>query len=97
MNTAAELVVFQRARRNQGPQPAGNILDSATLVANLTAVLEQHIEHLKDTWPKQARRWDGNIGKLVPDGPPPDPFDASRDPTACALALLIGYIADADR
>lgn len=97
-NTAAELVAFQRTQRERAgrPPPSGDILQPATLVENLTAVLEQHIETLREKHPRQPMRWDGNAGRMVPDGPPPNPFDPSADPTARALALLVGYIADAE-
>lgn len=96
-SNAAELIASQRTQRERAgrPPPAGNILDAATLVENLTVVLEQHIETLREKHPRQAMRWDGNSGRMVPDGPPPDPFDPSAEETARALALLIGYIADA--
>jgi hypothetical protein len=95
-NTAAELIAAMRAQRERmGPPPEGSILDPTTLVANLTAVLDQHLELLKERHPQQPMRWDLDRGQSVTDGPAPRPFDASADPTAVALALLVGYIEDA--
>ncbi|MBS0374794.1 MAG: hypothetical protein JSR73_09415 [Proteobacteria bacterium] len=89
--TATDLIAYQRTHRG-GPPPEGSILDPATLADNLTAVLEQHVERVKERWPKQSRRWDLDLGRWVPDGPPPPPFDLREDSTARALATLIGYV-----
>jgi hypothetical protein len=88
--TVAELVAYQRTQRRG--TPAGDILEPAMLVENLTLVLTGHVEELRERWPTQETRWDGNRGHFVSDGPPPPPFDLSTDATAKRLATLIGYL-----
>jgi hypothetical protein len=96
-DSAEDLIAFQRTQRERRglPPPEGSILDADTLVDNLTALLEEHIERLRERVPAQSMRWDLDRGQSVPTGPAPPPFDPREDSTASALALLIGYIADA--
>lgn len=91
--TVAELIAWGRTER-RGPAPAGDLFEPATLRENLTLILNELIEEVRDRWPRQPMRWDGNNGRMVPDGPLVDPFDATRHPTVRRLAILLGYIED---
>ena len=90
---ARELVKHCRAHR-EGAPPAGDIREAGVLRDVLTMILEQRLEDLTESAPKQAMRYDLDNGRMVALEPAPKPADPREDSTAHALATLIGYIED---